>query len=173
MAVRQFLTIINGVKQRVNAIIASAGAGDANKIVATGPDGRLDSTLMPAGLGADSLIVQASEALAAGDFVNIHDVSGSARVRKASAADATRPAVGFVLAGVASGSNATVLFEGTNTSLSGLTIGANYMLSPTTPGAVVLATTALTAGQVYQTLGSAVAATSISTEIAAPITMTA
>lgn len=173
MAVRQFLTLVNGVVQRVNAIISSAGAGDANKIVATGADGRLDSSLMPVGIGADTLTVQASENLAAGDFVNIHDVTGSARVRKASAADMTKPAVGFVLNGVTSGANATVYFEGSNTALTGLTIGADYILSPSTPGAAVLATTALTAGQAYQRLGVATGATAMSTEIDQPISIVA
>lgn len=173
MAVRQFLTIVNGVMQRVNAIISSAGAGDANKIIATGADGRIDPSLMPVGIGADTLTMQASENLAAGDFVNIHDVTGSARVRKASAADATKPAQGFVLNSVTSGQNATVYFEGSNTALTGLTIGAAYILSPTTPGAAVVASTALSAGQVYQPLGTATGATSMATEIETPITIVA
>jgi hypothetical protein len=173
MAVRQFLTLVNGVVQRVNAIISSAGAADANKIVATDAAGRLDISLMPVGIGADSLTVQASENLAAGDFVNIHDVTGAARVRKASAADATKPAHGFVLNSVTSGANATVFFEGTNTALTGLTIGAEYILSPTTPGVAVVATTALSAGQVYQRVGAAVSTTSMTTEINQPITIVA
>ena len=173
MAVRQFLTLVNGAIQRVNAIISSAGVGDANKIVATGADGRLDATLMPVGIGTDSLTVQASENLAAGDFVNIHDVTGSARVRKASGADSTKPAVGFVLNGVTSGANATVFFEGTNTALTGLTIGTEYILSPTVPGGVVAANTALTAGQSYQRLGVATGTTAMTTEIDQPIAIVA
>lgn len=174
MAVRNFLTLAaNGAIQRVAAIIASAGAGDANKIIATDASGRIDATLMPVGIGADSLIVQASEALAAGDFVNIHDVAGSARVRKASAADATRPAQGFVLNNVTSGANATVLFEGSNTALTGLTIGALYILSPSTPGAVVVASTSLSANNIFQAVGHATAATQIATEIQTPITIVA
>lgn len=174
MAVRQFLTLTAaGIVQRVNAIIASAGVGDANKIVATDSTGRIDPTLMPVGIGADSLIVQASETLAAGDFVNIHDVAGSARVRKASAADNTRPAQGFVLNNVTSGANATVLFEGSNTALTGLTIGALYILSPTTPGTVVVSSTALAASNVFQAVGHATGATQIATEIQTPITIVA
>lgn len=173
MAVREFLTLASGALQRVAAIISSAGAGDANKIVATGADGRLDASLMPTGFGGDTMVIVASEALAAGDYVNIHDVSGSARVRKASAADDTKPAHGFVLDNVSSAANATVVFEGRNTALTGLTIGAAYILSPSTPGAVVVASTALSAGNIYQKLGDATSATSISTEIENPIEIVA
>jgi len=172
MSVRNFLTLTaTGAIQRIAAIIGSAGVADAFKIVATDATGRLDPTLMPVGIGADTLVVQASEALAAGDFVSIHDVTGAARVRRASAADTTRPAVGFVLNNVASGSSATVFFEGSNTALSGLTIGAAYILSPTTPGAAVPSTTTLAAGQVYQPLGHATGATAIATEIQPPISI--
>lgn len=171
MATNKFLTLINGVVQRVQAIASSSGAGDANKIVATGADGKLDRTLMPTGFGEDTLTVQASENLTAGDYVNIHGVSGSARVRKASAADATKPAHGFVLNNVTSGNNAMVYFEGQNTALTGLTIGAAYILSPSTPGAVVVSTTALSSGNIYQKLGDAVGATALSTEIETPITV--
>lgn len=173
MAVRQFLTLVNGVVQRVNAIITSAGAGDANKIVATDAAGRLDITLMPVGIGADTATIQASETLAAGDFVNIHDVAGAARIRKASAADATKPVHGFVLNGVTSGASGTVYFEGSNTALTGLTIGARYISSPSTPGGVVVSTTALTAGQVFEPVGVAISATAISCEFDTPITVVA
>jgi hypothetical protein len=172
MATNKFLTLINGVIQRVQAIASSSGAGDADKIVATGADGRLDPSLMPTGFGADTLTVTASEALSAGDYVNIHD-SGGARVRKASAADATKPAHGFVLNNVSSGSPATVYFEGQNTALTGLTIAAAYILSPSTPGGVVIASTALSAGNTYQKVGDAVGTTTISTEIENPITIVA
>lgn len=48
--------------------------------------GRLDSSVMPVGIGADTATIQTSEALASGDYVNIHDdVAGAFRVRKADA----------------------------------------------------------------------------------------
>src|SRR5690606_35480393 len=68
-----------------NAKDTSAGAADAGKLAMLDANGRLDSTMMPVGIGADTASIQASEALAAGDFVNIHSSSG-ARVRKADAA---------------------------------------------------------------------------------------
>ncbi len=151
----------------VNAVASSAGAGDAGKIAQLDGAGRLDATLMPVGIGADTALIQASENLAAGDFVNIHN-SGGARVRKADATAAGKPAHGFVLAGVTSGANATVYFEGTNNQVTGQT-----------PGDVFLQTTAGTAGatcpsgagNVAQKLGVATSATAINFERGEPITL--
>ncbi|MFA5263057.1 MAG: hypothetical protein WC378_04475 [Opitutaceae bacterium] len=45
----RFLTYIAGVKKWVLALVTSAGAADAGKIVATDETGRLNETLMPGG----------------------------------------------------------------------------------------------------------------------------
>lgn len=55
----------------VNSKASSAGAGDAGKVVALDGSGRIDNTMMPVGIGADTATITASEALSAGDFVNI------------------------------------------------------------------------------------------------------
>lgn len=146
--------------QEQQAISTSAGVADANKIVETGADGKLSQTLMPTGVGPETKSIQASENLSAGELVNVHDVAGSPRVRRADASNG-RIAGGFVLAGVASGSNATVFFEGAITGLSGLTSGSKMFLSATTPGAAT-ATAPTTAGQYYQQIGIAADATTIS-----------
>lgn len=49
MAVPKFLKIIAGIYTEVAAIATSAGAGDADKIPATGAAGTLDGTFMPGG----------------------------------------------------------------------------------------------------------------------------
>lgn len=144
----------------INATVTSAGAGDAAKIAQLDGSGRLDSSVMPVGIGADTATITTSEALAAGDFVNIHNSSG-AKARKADATTAGKEAHGFVLAGVASAASATVYFEGTNTAVSGQT-----------PGPVFLQTTAGTAGStppsstgnIVQKLGVATSATTINFE---------
>lgn len=149
------------------AVQSSAGAGDAGKIPALDTSGRLDSSMMPVGLGADTAVIVASEALAAGDFVNVWNSTG-AKVRKADATVAGKEAHGFVLSAVLSAANATVYFEGTNTAVTGAT-----------PGVVFLATTAGTAagtspsgsGNVAQRLGVATAATSINFEPSQPIVL--
>lgn len=171
----KYITILaSGLKGLVEALVVSSGAGDAGKIVATGADGRLDTTVMPVGIGADTQSIVASENLAAGDFVNVWNDGGTAKVRKADAstASAGKRADGFVLAGVTSGDSATVYFEGRNTQLSGLTPGTTYALSHSAPGGVVaLASATTTAGHILQVVGRAVSATELSTEVAEPVVM--
>jgi len=153
----------NGRTKEVEAQQSSAGAGDAGKIVALDSTGRIDSSMMPVGVGADTASIIASENLAAGDFVNVWDNSGTQNVRKADASAAGKEADGFVLSTVTSGNSALVYFEGSNTQLSSLTKGARYYLSAATPGAPT--TTPVTgSGNVLQYLGRAISATAIAFE---------
>ena len=149
-----------GVLTEVEGLQTSAGAGDAGKIPALDSTGRLDNSMMPVGIGADTKSITASENLAAGDFVNVHSSSG-AKVRKADATTAGKEAHGFVLAAVTSGQNATVYFEGANTQVSGQTPGAVFL--QTTAGTAG-ATAPSTSGNVVQRLGVAVSATEINFE---------
>lgn len=159
------LDLSTGVIVRTQGINVSAGAGDADKIIRTDAAGRLDASFMPVGFGDDAETIEASEALAAGDFVNIWNDGGTPKVRKADATSAGTRAQGFVLAGVSSGQNATVYYEGVNTQMSGLTPGASYFLDKTTPGDVTASVAAYTTGDIVQTLGNATSATTLSTEI--------
>lgn len=152
------------------SIQSSAGVGDAGKIPALDSTGKLDSSMMPVGIGADTAIIVASEALAAGDFVNVYDDTGTLKCRKADASAVGTKADGFVLAAVSLGQNATVYFEGQNTQLTGLTIGVDYFLSDSTPGgAVVVASIPTTAAHIVQYLGKAISTSAIATEISNPI----
>jgi len=151
----------------VNSKTSSAGAGDSGKIVALDSSGRIDNTMMPVGIGADTATITASEALAAGDYVNVWNSTG-AKVRKADATTAGKHAMGFVLAAVSSSASATVYFEGTNTQVSGMT-----------PGEVFLSTTAGTgtgtapsgSGNIVQSIGFAVSATAVNFQFSRPITL--
>lgn len=136
----------------------SSGAGNGGDIVALTDAGLLDVTLFPNGFGEDAVEIDASENLASGDFVNVHNSSG-AKVRKADASDATKPADGFVLAAFTSGQPATVYFSGVNDQVSGLTPGATVFLSETAGGFVTTAPTG--AGVIQQKIGRAIAADSI------------
>lgn len=163
------LSLVNNIPTEVPAIATSAGAGDAGKLVEVGGDGRLHSSLMPVGIGADTKLIEASEALTAGDYVTIHN-SGGARVRLADASDGVAGmAHGFVLDNVASGDDATLYFEGANPQLTGLTPGVTYALSHTTPGKVIaLSAASTTAGHIVQELGYATEATEMNVEIGKP-----
>lgn len=149
------------------AVQSSAGAGNAGNIPALDASGRLDSTMMPTGIGADTAIITASEALAAGDLVNVWNSTG-AKVRKADATSAGKEAHGFVLAAVASGAAATVFFEGTNTQVTGLTPGRQYL--STTPGQAT-ATAPSGSGNTVQIIGFATAATALNFQAMTPIVL--
>lgn len=163
-----YITLSNGVKVWREALDTSAGAGDAGALVKLDAAGRLDNSMMPVGIGADTATIVASETLSAGDFINIWNDTGTPRVRKADAGTAGREAHGFVLAGASMDTNATVYFEGQNTQLSGLTPGARYFLSAATAGEVT-ATAPSADGDRIQVVGVAISATVLSTEIQEPI----
>ena len=149
------------------AITTSAGAGDSGKIPAVDSTGRLDSSFMPVGLGADTASITASEALAAGDLVNIWNSTG-AKVRKADASTAGKEAHGFVLSAVTSAATALVYFEGTDTQVSSLTPGVQFL--STTPG-IASATAPSGSGNIVQRVGYATAATALNFDAGPPIVL--
>ena len=151
----------------VNSKTTSAGAGDAGKIVALGAAGKIDQTMMPTGIGADTQNLTTSEAIASGDLVNIWNSTG-AKVRKADATIAGKEAHGFVLVGAGSGATVDVYFEGSNTAMSGLTPG-NQFLSTTAGLTSVTAPTGT--GNVVQRVGFAVSATTMNFQSGVPITL--
>jgi hypothetical protein len=157
-----------GVTTEKAAIVTSAGAADSGKIPALDPTGRFDNSFLPVGIGADTAIIAASEALAAGDLVNIWNSTG-AKVRKADASVAGKEAHGFVLAAVTSGANATVYFEGTDTQVTGLTPG-NLFLSATTPGQAT-SSAPTGSGQVVQRVGFATGTTALNFQSQTPVVL--
>lgn len=166
MAGNKYLQIGSaGFPQEVVSTQTSSGVSDANKIPALDASGKLDTTLMPAGLGADSFATTAGEALTTGNLVYL-DATGKAM--KADANAVAKAAIGFVLASVALNAAVTVYFEGTITGLSALTIGATYFLSDSATGAV---TTSIPTGasKIVQSVGFAISATQLSFEAGEPI----
>lgn len=153
----------NGLPQQVATVSVSAGAGDGNKIARLDGTGKFDSSVLPANSFVSPLSVVASEALAAGDMVEVYfDGTASAvRVRRANGATGApgRPARGFVTAAVANAATAIVYFQGIVT-LAGLTPGVSYFLSATTAGAVT-ATPPSGAGQLVQKVGFSISATQL------------
>ena len=194
MAAPRFLAWLSGRIKMVPAITSSAGAGDAEKIVATAAgtgiladsimgaaetgtsvvvktksDGTLDPSIMPSGIGADTASVVTSENLSAGNLVNLYDNAGTPTARKADATVEGKECNGFVLAGTTSPAAATVYFEGKITGLTGLTPGARQFVD-TTPG-LTTQTAPSTAGNVAQCVGTAISATAISFEVQEPVTI--
>lgn len=168
MAGNKYISNNAGNLTEVAAIQTSAGAGDAGKIAALDAAGRFDNSMMPVGIGADTASIVTSENLAAGDLVNVYNVTGTATCRKADATTSGKEAHGFVLAATTSPAAATVYFEGTNTAVTGLTPGNQFLSttagipSPTAPSA---------AGNVVQRVGVATSATSLNFEAQQPIVL--
>lgn len=154
-----FLDIQGGREVQVAALATSAGATDAGKIVKTNAAGEIDPTLIP---GADTVrTMTASEAISAGDFINVHSSSG-AKVRKADATTSGKEAVGYAPASISNGASGEIRFGGVNSSLSGMTIGARQYLSTTAGGRTE--TPPSGSGQVVQYLGLALSATELDFE---------
>lgn len=156
----KYLDRVSGVSTQKLAIASSVGAGDADKIIATDSTGKIDPSFIP---GEGLITLTASEALSAGQFVNFWDNAGTASMRKADATTAGKEANGFVLAAVSSSAQGVAYTAGSNTQLSGLTLGAKYYLS-TTPGGASASPGPSGAGNVSQFLGKAVSATELAFE---------
>ena len=161
-----FLARVTGKTKQLFGLAISTGAADAGKLVATDATGKLDMSLMPVGIGANTIIATASEALGAGKFVNFYSNAGSMGVRLADNSNA-RQADGYVKDAVLNAGQATVYpLDTTNTAMTGLTPGARYWLG--TAGGVIAAaldaTDAANAGKICQEMGVAKSATELVTD---------
>ncbi|MBW4660938.1 MAG: hypothetical protein KME15_19865 [Drouetiella hepatica Uher 2000/2452] len=158
---------VSKAKRLVAAIAASTGATDASKIISTNSAGVLDVSFLPPGVDIQVETINTSEALAAGDFINIYDAAGTRTCRKADASN-SRMAHGYVLAAVSSGQPATVYKTGKNSGLSGRTLGTPYFLSAVTAGTSTASPSAYPTAQILQVLGYADSTTSILFEFDQP-----
>lgn len=117
-----------------STVDTSAGAGDSGKIPSLDSGGKLHTSFMPTGFGADTSTVTAGENLAAGDLVYLNS---SGEAFKADANSEAKEAIGFVLSSIAAAATGTMYFgSGIITGLTGLTSGARYFLSATTAGSI-------------------------------------
>lgn len=169
MAAKKYLRFVAGRIKELAAIVTSAGAGNDGDLVALDATGKLDVSVLPAGVGQNSIAVNATEALAANDLVNVWDNAGTPGVRKADATAEGKECNGFVKSAVANGASATVYLSGnTITGLSGLVAGRRYL--STTAGASTATSPSATAN-VSQKIGDAFNATTIAFEPEEPITL--
>jgi hypothetical protein len=164
----KYISLSSGAFSEVTGA-TTGGAGDANKIPQLDAGGRLATAMMPTGIAADTAAVVASEALAAGDYVNVWNDGGTPKVRKADGSTTGKEAHGFVIAGFASAATATVYFEGSNNQVTGQTAG-NVYLSAATAG-LGTTTAPSTAGQVVQRLGFATSATNVNFDAGPAVTL--
>jgi hypothetical protein len=161
----KFLRYLSGKPAEAAALQSSSGVGDADKIVATGADGKLDITLMPSSLTVQTKIVAASEDLAAGELVHIWNDTGTPKAKLADASLGLM-AHGYVKSGALTGADATVYLEGVNNQLSGLTAGDVWLGNA---GAVTQTPPTSGSGGIAQLVGTALSATELDFEKEQPI----
>lgn len=166
MAAQKFLALVLGKWKEVSSILSSSGGADADKIPALDSGGKLDISFMPSGLG-NTKSITTSEALSAGNFVNIH-ISSGVKVRKADHTSSAKQAHGFVINSFSSGASALVYPLGSiNTGLTGLTAGTEYWLG-STGGVVVAGSLPTVAGNLVQYLGVALSSSELATNSSEP-----
>lgn len=163
-----YLTPTTSGAQGIEQLAATdGGTANAGLIPALDANGRLTAAMMPSGFGADADTLVASEAIAAGAYVNIYSNAGVATIRNAVASAVGFKAHGYVLAPVASGTSGVVMFDDNNTAVTGRTPGDQY-LSATTPGQTTV-TPPTGVGVIRQFLGVAVSPTIIHSAITPPL----
>lgn len=164
MAAPKYLAWLSGRRSEVTALQTSAGAGDADKIVATGPGGTLDPSLMPPGIVPDQFAGTSNGAITIRDLCSVDLTTGL--ISRASAAAGGKQCDGWAQSSVATGQPITIQLEGKLTGLSGLTPGARYFLSDSTPGSYMIAPgpVTTTAGKLAQYIGTAMSATVLNFE---------
>ena len=149
------------------ATVTTGGtAAQAGKVPELDDQGRLKKEMMPADIGGvPSVLCIASEALAAGQYVNIYDDAGVTKARKALAVDVTHLACGYVLQAVAENGQAKVYTDGQNDvipvgTLTPADVCKEVCLSAIEGGAVSLVAPG-GAGNVVQPLGRLVAVNTV------------
>lgn len=166
MATQGFLARVAGKTKQIFAIATSSGAADAGKIPALDGTGRLDGSMMPVGIGANTTQATASEAIGAGKHINFWDNGGTFSMRLADNSNG-RQADGYVTEAVANGAVGTAYpLDGTNAQLTGLTPGTRYWLGTAggVTGTPLDETDAGNVNKVSQYLGVAKSATELVTD---------
>lgn len=156
---KKYIELSNGKLANKEATVASAGAANSGEIVALDSTGKIDVSVLPVGVGPDVKLLETTEDLLGGQYVNVFDVSGTAKVRLADASNG-RDAHGFVKEAFLTGATAVVYFEGPNDDLTGLTVGGRVYLN--TAGSV---TQSPRSTGIHQFLGVAVSPTEVNTDL--------
>lgn len=157
----KYIALSNGIDIEVEATVVGGTVAQAGDVLALDSTGRIDSSVLPVGLGADTLVATSAEVLSSANPMVY--IKSDGQVANASATSGGNPTIGFVISNYSFGAQAIVYFEGRITGLSGLTIGARYYLSDTVPGGIT-ATPVTGTGKLHQYIGRAVSATTITFE---------
>lgn len=170
MPAKKFLGVIAGRIKQITSVVTSAGVANDGDLVSLDAAGKLDVSVLPIGVGQNTVSALTSEALVVEVLVNLFNNAGTINARKADATVEGKECQGFVKSAFASAATAVVFTSGNIlTGLSGLTPGARQYLAITSGARTETPPSA--AGNVLQMLGNANSATSIIFEPEEPITL--
>jgi hypothetical protein len=131
MATQKFITIDStGKKILRGAVDSSLGSADSGKIVGLNVDGKVDISMIPTAVGKVGCNFTLSEAITAGDWVNVFTDGTDYKVRLADITDSAKVCHGYATATGIAGDSVLIMFEGLNSYLSttGLVNGSSYFL---------------------------------------------
>lgn len=141
------------------SLIPTISQGDVGTAaVFTAAMNKIQTLLLTVGNTAPGATILASEALTAGDFVNVFNNFGAFNVRRATAGVSTKQATGYVLANVAVNGAAIVYFQGVNNMVTGQVSGDVYLQAALGQAGV---TPPSASGNIVQNIGVATSSTSI------------
>jgi len=156
MAIQKILQLVSGKIKEYTSLDSSAGAGSAGNLVALDAAGKINSNMMPSGIGAEQVAVTAAAALSQWNLVNIYLDEATVKARKADGGTNKYAAHAFCPEAIESAAEGNVQMDGIVTG-SSLTVGGDVYLSDT-PGAVTQ--TPLTGtGKIHQKVGYAISET--------------
>ena len=167
MAGKKYMSLSGGKKVLTTSNNSSAGVADANKIVSLNAAGKIDPSMLT---DQDVSSIVAFENMAAGDYVNLFLDAGVIKARLADNSN-DRPAHAYIDDTVTALSFVNCFFEGSNTNLSGLTIGARQFLGTVGQTIETALDPDVITGNIHQLLGVAISATEVNTDIQDCITL--
>lgn len=147
---------------QVIPISVSTGAPDASKMVQTDANGKWDQSLMPTGIAPDQKTANANGAISARDLIYMEAAGTWARAT--AAAGTPKEATAWATSSVLTGAALVGQDEGIIPGFSGLTPGAAYFLSDTTPGGILIDPGPVGSGKIAQYVGTALSATELNFE---------
>ena len=151
------------------ATATAGGTGNEGLIPTLGAaDGRLADTMMPLGIGADTVVLPTSENLSANDVINIYNASGTMTARKADAGTNKYQAHGYVKAATTSPANATIYRKGECPGTFDAADAGKLVFVSATPGAATV-TPVTGTGKLHQVIGSVSSTTGFNFDVEVPI----